>query len=424
MIIFKNQRRFVDKLQTLMKPKKFLHTADWHLGKRLLEYSRLPEQIQVMEEIVSIANSQEVDVVLIAGDLFDVFQPSHEAQELFYKTLFRLCANGSRPVIAIAGNHDSHALIEAPLPLSRELGIFLIGVDQGPIEAVTNAAGIVIHSSESGIVQIDFPDGDKVDVIVAPYANEVLLRTWLGDNNRQEELRQLLRSKWNRISEDYFRPMSIRIFVGHFFFMREGGEREEEPEGERSILHVGGVDALFTDDLPDGLNYAALGHLHRFQTVDSRRYPVVYSSSPLAYSFSEAHQEKYVVVYDSNGNVNPIALREGYKLIRKRFENSNEALEWLEGNPNCYVEVTLVVEDSIDSAIRSALYKAHLRIVHLIPERRGERSNQSSRVGASDMNLTTEELFKKYFFARTGNEINPELLETFREIAANKGGDL
>lgn len=425
MIIFKNQKRFVDKLQTLMSAKKFLHTADWHLGKRLLEFSRLPEQVLVMEELVQLADSQEVDVVLVAGDLFDVFQPSHEAQDLFYKTLYRLSSNGRRPVIAIAGNHDSHALIEAPLPLSRELGIFLLGADSRPISEVINAAGIRIHSPENGVVLIDFPDGEKAEILVAPYANESLLRTYLGKENPQEILRTILKSQWHAHAQNYFRDGSTRIFMGHFFFMQEGGVKEEEPDGERSILHVGGVDALFTDDLPNGLDYAALGHLHRYQTVDRRRFPVVYSSSPLAYSFSEADQTKYAVIYNSEEKkyiAHP--LTNGYPLLRKRFESSEEAVAWLIGHQECYVELTLVTEDAIESSVRSALYKAHPRIVHLIPERRSGENEESMRVGAADLELSTEELFRKYFLSRTGQALNSELLDAFREIRAKKGGDL
>jgi DNA repair protein SbcD/Mre11 len=103
---------------------KILHTADWHLGKRLQEFSRLEEQKEVLEEIIQIADREAVDFVLLAGDIFDSFNPSHEAVELLYKTLKRLSNNGQRPIIAISGNHDSTQFVEAPDPLAREMGIF------------------------------------------------------------------------------------------------------------------------------------------------------------------------------------------------------------------------------------------------------------------------------------------------------------
>ena len=87
-----------------------------------------------MNEIVAIADEQKVDIILVAGDLFDNFNPSVEAVELFYKTLKKLSNNGKRPVIAISGNHDSPSLIDAPNPLARECGIIFIGYPQAKIQ--------------------------------------------------------------------------------------------------------------------------------------------------------------------------------------------------------------------------------------------------------------------------------------------------
>lgn len=85
---------------------KILHTADWHLGKKLDRFPRIEEQVLVLEEIINIAEKEAVDLVIIAGDLFDNFNPSVEASDLFYKTLKKLANEGKRPVIAISGNHD------------------------------------------------------------------------------------------------------------------------------------------------------------------------------------------------------------------------------------------------------------------------------------------------------------------------------
>ena len=98
---------------------RILHTSDWHLGKNLESFSRLEEQIEVLEEILEISDRFDVDAILIAGDLFDTFNPPAKAVEIFYKYLKRLTKSASRPVIAIAGNHDSPDRIEAPDPLAN-----------------------------------------------------------------------------------------------------------------------------------------------------------------------------------------------------------------------------------------------------------------------------------------------------------------
>lgn len=395
---------------------KILHTADWHLGKRLQEYSRLEEQVEVLDEICAIADAEQVDMVFVAGDLFDVFHPSHESQDLLYKTLYRLSAHGKRPVIAIAGNHDSHALIEAPLPLARELGILLLGANHPAMNSVELINGIRMHVPENGIVCIDFPDRNaSAAIIVAPYANEQLLRVYLGEENREEELRTLLKEKWNHLAEKYFPSHTHRFFIGHFFFMQQGGEMEKEPESERSILHVGGAQALFTDDLPEGLHYAALGHLHRCHAADKRRFSVVYAGSPLAYSFSEAGQEKVVVIYESDSRTyRKINLTKGFSLERKRFESIDGALVWLEENPHVYVELTLVSDGALDSNARRSVHRVHDKVVHIIPEFSSQNNMPTNESRGIEEDIET--LFKKYVLSEKGAEPSEEMLQLFREV--------
>lgn len=105
---------------------RILHTADWHLGKKLDYYSRMAEQKEVMEEICQVADRENVDLVIVAGDLYDTFNPPVEATELLYGTLKRLSKDGKRPVIALAGNHDSPDRIDSVDPLARECGIFFL----------------------------------------------------------------------------------------------------------------------------------------------------------------------------------------------------------------------------------------------------------------------------------------------------------
>ena len=129
---------------------KILHTADWHLGKKLDHFSRIEEQRLVLSEICEIADNQDADIIVVAGDLFDTFNPPVEAVELFYKTLKRLTNNGKRPVIAIAGNHDSPDRIDAPDPLARECGILFVGNPDVSIPPMVIENGFAITQSENG----------------------------------------------------------------------------------------------------------------------------------------------------------------------------------------------------------------------------------------------------------------------------------
>lgn len=400
---------------------KLLHTADWHLGKRLQEYSRLEEQKLVLDEICQIADQQDVDLVLLAGDIFDTFNPTHEAVELLYKTLRRLSKNGTRPIVAISGNHDSTQFVEAPDPLARELGILFYSRYDSVIPIGKLDSGLEILKSESGFVELKLPQFDfPVRLILAPYANEVSLRTHLGEEDREAEFRNLLARNWQDLADRYCDTAGVNLFVGHFFFMKEGEKPEAEPESERPILHVGGTQALFTDHLPSQIQYAALGHLHRYHALAHPSIPVVYSSSPLAYSFSEADQEKKVVIIDAEPaksvDYQPIALTQGRPLYRVKFDELEKALQWLEENQYCFVELTYETEHSIDAATRKSLLKAHDGIVNLIPQIKNPLGQKDYSLQVADLGKDMVTLFQLFYQSEKGQEPNEELLGIFKEV--------
>ena len=400
---------------------RILHTADWHLGKRLQEYSRLEEQKLVLDEICQIADREKVDLVLLAGDIFDSFNPAHEAVELLYKTLRRLSKNGTRPILAISGNHDSTQFVEAPDPLARELGIFFYSRYDSVIPCGKLDSGVEILKSDSGFVEIQLPQVDfPVRVILAPYANEVSLRTYLGEEDREAEFRKILSAKWQELANRHCDEKGLNLFVGHFFFMKEGEKAEVEPESERPILHVGGTQALFTQNIPTQIQYAALGHLHRYHSVGHDSIPVVYSSSPLAYSFSEADQEKKVVLIEAQTgkpvSYRPIGLKQGRPLYRVKFDNLADTLIWLEANPYCFVEITFVADESIDATTRKAILKAHDGIVSLIPQLKNAGVQESFALHVDDLGKDMETLFRLYSQSEKGQEPNALLLGLFREI--------
>lgn len=404
---------------------KILHTADWHLGKRLQEYSRLEEQKEVLQEIVDIAEAQEVDLVLLAGDIFDSFNPNHEAVELLYKTLRRLSNNGKRPIIAISGNHDSTQFIEAPDPLARELGIIFYSRYDSTIPTGTLESGIQITQSESGFIELKLPAYDfPIRMLLAPYANELLLKTYLGDGDREEEFRELMGKRWAALADTYCDSNGVNLFIGHFFFMKEGEKPEAEPESERPILHVGGTQALFTHLIPPQIQYVALGHLHRYHAVAKEPCPMVYSSSPLSYSFSEAAQEKRVVIIEATPGkpvqYKPIGLSKGKPLYRETFDSLESALAWLEANPHCYVELTYITEQAIDASTRKALMKAHEGIVNLIPQIKNPIGQESLSLKVEDLEKDMLSLFQLYYKSERGLEPNGEILDLFKEVISKE----
>ena len=153
---------------------RILHTSDWHLGKRLNDRERIREQVEVMDEIVRVAEERAVDAVVVAGDLFDTFNPSVEAIELLYGTLYRLANGGKRLVVAIAGNHDSPDRVDSPDVLARLHGIFFVGNPLVNFTSAVTDGGIRLIRSEEGFSEFRLPGYDyPLRVVHTPYANSV-----------------------------------------------------------------------------------------------------------------------------------------------------------------------------------------------------------------------------------------------------------
>src|SRR5690606_37207402 len=133
-------------------------------------------------------------------------------------------------------------------------------------------------------------------LILTPYANEYRLKTFLGMEDEEEELRSSLQKQWQYIADTYCDENGINLLMTHLFVMKKGEIPSAEQEDEKPILHIGGAQAIYSENIPRQIQYTAIGHLHRYHQVGGIAAPAVYSGSPLCYSFSEAGQEKGVVL--------------------------------------------------------------------------------------------------------------------------------
>jgi exonuclease SbcD len=262
---------------------KFLHTADWHTGKTLKGRDRLEEQRAVLGEIVRIAGEQQVDAVLIAGDVYDSTAPSAPAQQLVVKTLLGLRRAGAE-VIAIAGNHDHGPTFEAYRPLMGEVGITLVGGARPP-----DKGGLIRFRARS--------TGEDVQLAVLPFltpryavrAAEIMTQT-PAENVRayDDQIRRLVDALTGGFAGDTVNlAMSHMTCIGGLF---GGGERAAQ-----SIFEYSVPASIF----PVSAHYVALGHLHRRQTLPAHC-PVHYSGSPIAVDFGEQDNTSTVCLVEAS----------------------------------------------------------------------------------------------------------------------------
>jgi DNA repair protein SbcD/Mre11 len=263
-----------------------MHTADWHVGKTLKGRDRLDEQRAVLAEIAQVAEVNQVDAVLVAGDVYESSAPSAQAQHLVVQTLLRLRQAGAE-VVVIAGNHDHGPTFEAYRPLMGVAGITLAGAVRPP-----DKGGVIRFRARS--------DGADVQVAVLPFvtqryavrAAEIVAQT-PSENVRayDEMIRQVVASLTSGFSDGTVNVlMSHLTCVGGVF---GGGERPAQSIFEYSVPAT-----IF----PVSAHYVALGHLHRRQSLPAHC-PVHYSGSPVAVDFGEQDNTSVVCVVEARPSV-------------------------------------------------------------------------------------------------------------------------
>jgi exonuclease SbcD len=262
---------------------RFLHTSDWHVGKTLKGRPRLDEHRAVLREIVQVARREQVDAVLIAGDLYDSAAPNAAAQQLVVGALLALADTGAR-VIAIAGNHDHAATLDAYRPLAEHAGITLVGA--------------VRPADRGGVIRFRArTTGEPVTVAVLPFvsqryavkAAELVSRTPAENAGGYD---QLVRDVLSTLTAE-FTDEAVNLVMAHLTVTGGafgGGERAAQ-----SIFEYHVPATVF----PPEAHYVALGHLHRRQSLPAPC-PVHYSGAPLAVDFGEQDNTPVVCLVEAS----------------------------------------------------------------------------------------------------------------------------
>ena len=284
---------------------KILHTADWHVGKVLKNQPRIDEQKLVLRDLVRVANEEDVDLVVVAGDLFETAAPNPQAQSLVMRTLMEL-RGGEREVVVLAGNHDNARLVQDVYrPVLGELGLHVVGTPQRP--------------DSGGTLTLDTRSGERAVVAALPFlshriavrAAEVLLH---DPSRHNQDYANRVKAIIAMLCEG-FTADSVNLVTTHATLLggRWGG-------GERAVQTLLGYEVP-PDTFSPNTHYAALGHLHRYQEIGGPC-PIAYSGSPLALDFGEEANEPVALIVhatpDSRARIRPVPLRGGRPLATLR----------------------------------------------------------------------------------------------------------
>jgi DNA repair protein SbcD/Mre11 len=380
---------------------RILHTADWHVGKRLGRFDRLGEAESALAEVERVADEREADLLLVSGDVFDRPTPPIDALTVGLRWLLRLAAH--RPVVAVAGNHDSPELFEALAPLLAPRGVHLVGSIKRP--------------DQGGILGPDVL-GVPARVACFPFLREGHVVDFMQDTGQwyrgyAERVARIC-AAYNQALVASTATGEVPVLMAHFLVngVKMGGDGAR---GERE-LHMGAAYAATPQAIPAGPQYVALGHIHAPQPVPGAPVPAQYAGSLLPLDFGEAGEQKRVVLVDASPG--RLAVAESIPLACPRpLIHVQGTWEQVEARADelreSYLDLT-VDTSAVDVTLGQRARETFPLLVNVRPKRR-EADAGAARETRRGRSLP--DLYETYFRQEHADEEPPkELLDLFRDI--------
>lgn len=351
---------------------KIIHTADWHIGQLFFGYERTQEHQHFLDWLLARIAETEIDVLLICGDVFDVANPSAQAQRQVYRFLRKATEkNPGLQIIMIAGNHDSATRLETPVPLLEDRHTHVRGVIN------RDAEGNIRY--EELIVELKNRRGEREGwCLTVPYLRQGDYPAMPDDEHPYRAGVKQMYANLLEIIQQRRNPKEAVIALGHL--QATGSRLSEDDTSERLI--IGGLEGIPGDTFSREITYTALGHIHREQQVDKRK-EVHYAGSPLPMSFAEEHYEHGVIYLETKeGKIThfqKLAYTPLAKLLRipatpRPLEEVLEELTQLpDGLPDehaPYLEVRILLtapEPALRSRVEEALQGKHVRLTRVLP---------------------------------------------------------
>ena len=348
---------------------RFLHLSDLHIGKRVHNFSMLEDQKYILDQILGIADEENVTGVIIAGDVYDKPVPSAEAVSLFDEFLVQL-AERELDVFVISGNHDSPERIAFGEKLMRHQKVYLSPVYNGKIEPIC-------LNDEFGTVK----------VFLLPFIKPVHVRHFL-----EEEVSDYTEALACAISLMDISQDERNVLVCHQFVTGAGRSESEE-------ISVGGLDNVDATVF-EPFDYVALGHIHGPQNIGSER--IRYCGTPLKYSFSEAEHKKSVTIVElgQKGDLS-IRLRELNPMrdlikIKGLFDEVTDKSFYKDLDTESYVQITLLDEDDIPNAF-GKLATIYPNLMLMRYENRRTMDGADILSDGNEINMAPDVLFSQFY---------------------------
>jgi exonuclease SbcD len=395
---------------------KVLHTSDWHIGRTLHGRKRYEESEAFLKWLAGLIEGEAIDVLLVAGDVFDNSTPSNTAQEIYYRFLCRVAASSNHQIVVTAGNHDSPSFLNAPRELLKYLNVYVVGCASDP--PADEAIVLTGSNHEPGLIICAVPYLRDRDIRVAE-AGE-------GIEDKERKLIGGIRTHYRLVCEaarqkrDLLnRPVPV-VAMGHLF---AAGGRTVDGDGVRE-LYIGSLAQVGADLFPEGIDYLALGHLHIPQKVGGSDV-IRYCGSPLPIGFGEADQQKCVILVEFSGKAPhvteiPVPRFRELKTLRGDWQTIAGGIDTMRSKGgNGWLEI-VYDGDEIIGDLRERLDEASKGTGMEILRIRNNQVLQDAigRLGKEESldDLDVTEVFKRCLDAHeVPEEQRPELMSAYRE---------
>jgi len=405
---------------------KILHTADWHIGQLFHEYDRTYEHQQFLNWLIETLVSEQVDVLLVSGDVFDLSNPSAVSVKMFYTFLNNAVkANRELQIVITAGNHDSASRLESPKPLLESSNIHIIGIVQRGEDGNIDYEKLII------------PLKDKTGAIKAWCMAIPFLR--MGDYPIIADAANAYAAGVAALYDEAYQYANAKkqsdlpvICMGHLHAQQ--AEITDMDKAERLIM--GGVECISASAFHADIQYVALGHIHKAQRLGGKEH-IRYCGSPIPMSFSELHYKHQLVVFDIIGekmdNLKAIEIPLSVTLQRipsihsslTEVLNALQQLPVYESNPELapYLEVRVLLdgpEPALRHKIETALIGKYVRLAKIdvrYPAVASSENNLELVVKDNLQELQPQDVFTKVYQSKYNNIVPTEILQLFNQVS-------
>lgn len=381
----------------------------------------MDEQEEFLKDFINIVEDNNIDLVIIAGDVYDTSNPPARAEKMFYDTLKKISQNGERLTLVIAGNHDNPERLVAAGPLAMEHGIIMVGTPKTVVATGDYGNHKIVKSGE-GFIEIKM-NGENAVVLAVPYPsekrlNEVLYGDMDSDEDRLKSYGERIFTLFDSLKDNY-RDDTINLVVSHLYTMNS-----EEGGSERSI-QLGGSYIVHGDCFPSEAQYIALGHVHKPQVVPGTNKRGQYSGSPLHYNKKEIYFDKKCFIIDVKAGEE--CKKEEVKLkVYKPIEvwecdSIEEALSKCEINKdkNCWVYLEIKTDRYIREDEIKAMKDIKKDILEIIPKLTGENAITEELTSLSEKSF--KDIFTEFYQKERGVEADSEVVELLLTIMSEDG---